>query len=284
MRFAETALAAGAGMGPSGTRIAGMGVEAADLDGSGRPSLFVTNFQSNPNVLFRNLGGLRFLEDSYPSGLGGPSVSRLGFGTAALDADGDGLLDLAVANGHVQRVAREVYGVAYAQDAQLFLSDADKPGTFRDATATAGADFVKPRVGRGLARADFDNDGRPDLALSGVGEPVALLRNRTDNGRGWVSLELVGDGVKSNRNAIGAAVRVEWAGKVRTHFVTGGGSYLSAHDRRVVAGLGDAAKADRVLVRWPSGAEQEYRDLPARTRWRLREGAAAAEPFTPPGR
>lgn len=273
MRFEEVALPAGCALGPGGARIAGMGVEAADLDGSGRPTLFATNFQGSPNVFFRNRGRMRFDDASYQSGLGGPSIAKLGFGTCNLDADLDGNLDLAVANGHVQRVARELYGVPYAQECQLFLGDG--AGKFRDVTATAGADFLRPRVGRGLARADFDNDGRPDLALSGVGEPVALFRNRTANENGWVNLELVGDGKLSNRNAIGAVVEVVWAEKKRTHFVVGGGSYLSASDRRLLLGLGDKAKLDVVTVRWPSGKVQEYRDLPAKTRWRLREGEKA---------
>lgn len=281
MTFAEVGLVSGAALGPGGSRIAGMGVEVADFDGSGRPSLFVTNFQSSPNVLFLNRGRLRFDDLSYPSGLGGPSLSRLGFGTCVLDADLDGTPDLAVANGHVHRVARELYGVPYAQEAQLFLGDG--AGKFRDASLTAGADFLKPRVGRGLARADFDNDGRPDLAMSGVGEPVALFRNRTPTDHGWVSLELVGDSKASNRNAIGAVVTAEWAGRTRTHFIIGGGSYLSASDRRLLLGLGDAAKLDKLTVRWPSGKLQEFKDLPAKTRWLVREGVTVAEPVIPPG-
>lgn len=282
MKFEEVAFRSGAAFGPSGGRIAGMGVEAFDADGCGRPALFVTNYQNAPNVLLRNRGNLRFDERSYGSGLGGPSLDRLAFGACVLDANLDGHADLAVANGHVQRVAQQVFGVPYAQSAQLFLGDG--AGQFRDASDGAGADFVKPRVGRGLARADFDNDGLPDLAMSGVGEAAALLRNRAGNGRGWVGLELIGDGKASNSNAVGATVKVEWAGRVSHHFVVGGGSYLSASDRRLSVGLGDAGKLDRVTVRWPSGKVQEFRDLPARSRWRLREGAPAAEPFAPPAK
>lgn len=278
MAFEEVALPSGCALGPGGARIAGMGVEAADFDGTGRPSLFVTNFQSSPNVLFLNRGKSRFAEASYSSGLGGPSLSRLGFGTCVFDADLDGNLDLAVANGHVHRTARELHGVPYAQDSQLFLGDGT--GKFRDATTTAGADFLKPRVGRGLARADFDNDGLPDLVQSGVGERVALLRNRTETPSNWVGLELIGDGRASNRNAIGATIEVRSAGKTRHHFIVGGGSYLSASDRRVLHGLSDATKVDLVAVRWPSGKIQEFRDLPAKSHWKLREGVPAPEAWT----
>lgn len=276
MRFEEVGLRSGAALEGGGARMAGMGVTAADLDGSGRPSLFVTNYQASPNVLFRNRGRLRFEDTSYPSGLGGPSLARLGFGTCALDADLDGNEDLAAVNGHVQRVAPELFGVPYAQEAQLFLGNG--AGKFRDVSATAGASFRRPRVGRGLACADFDNDGLADLAGSGVGESVALFRNRTTTPNGWVSLELIGDGKASNRNAIGATVKVEYGGTVRHHFVVGGGSYLSASDRRILLGLGGATKVDRVTVRWPSGKEQVFGDLPSRTRWRLREGVATPDP------
>lgn len=271
----ERALLAGCALGPAGDRMSGMCAEAGDMDGSGRPALFVTNFQHQPNVLFRNHGGLRFEEVGLASGLGGPSRSRLGFGAALLDADLDGHLDLAVANGHVYRSAQALDGSAYAQEAQLFLGDGR--GKFRDASRTAGPDFLAPRVGRGVARCDFDGDGRPDLCMSAVGGPVALLHNVTETANGWIGLDLVGDGKASNRSAIGAVVTVESGGQVRTHFVVGGGSYLSASDRRLTIGLGAAAAADRVVVRWPSGRTQEFRELAGGRYWRLRDGRPEAE-------
>lgn len=281
--FKEVALRSGCGLGPNGTRLAGMGVEVGDLNGSGRPSLFVTNFQGVPNAVFLNRGGLLFEDGTTATGLGPASLDRLKFGTALLDADLDGNPDLAVANGHVERGARELLGVPYAQSAQLFVGDGR--GRYRDASSECGPDFVRPRVGRGLARCDFDNDGRPDLAFSGVGEPTALLRNRVDNSHGWVCLELIGDGRASNRNAIGAVVRVEWAGTVRHHYVIGGGSYLSAGDRRLSLGVGPTAtRLDRVAVRWPSGKTQEFRDLPAGGFWRLHEGRPEPERFVPSAR
>jgi hypothetical protein len=272
----ERGALSGCGLGATGDRMSGMCAEAGDVYGSGRPALFVTNFQFQPNALFRNLGGLRFEEAGAAAGLAGPSRSRLGFGACFLDADLDGHLDLAVANGHVYRSAQVIERAPYAQEAQLFLGDG--LGKFRDASRTAGPDFLTPRVGRGLARCDFDNDGRPDLCLSAVGSPVALLRNVTETGNGWIGLDLTGDGKTSNRSAIGAVVTVESGGQRRTHFVGGGGSYLSASDRRLTVGLGAASGADRVVVRWPSGREQEFRGLAGGRYWRLRDGRPDAEP------
>lgn len=271
----ERALLSGCGLGPFGDRMSGMCAEAGDVDGSGRPALFVTNFQHQPNVLFRNHGGL-FEEVGAASGLAGPSRGRLGFGACFLDADLDTHLDLAIANGHVYRSSQVLDRSPYAQEAQLFLGDGR--GKFRDASRTAGPDFLAARVGRGAARCDFDNDGRPDLCLSAVGGPVALLRNVTENANGWIGLDLAGDGKTSNRSAIGAVVTVVSGDTSRTHFVVGGGSYLSASDRRLTVGLGAATGADRVVVRWPSGRAQEFRGLAGGRAWRLRDGRPDAEP------
>ena len=138
-------------------------------------------------------------------------------------------------------------------------------------------DFLETLVGRGVAVGDYDNDGQADLVFSHNGGPLKLLRNETKTGNHWLRLELVGDGKKSNRNAIGARVEIEVAGRKLTRFVTGGGSYLSASDRRVLVGLGIAAKAERVTVIWPSGQKQDFHELDGDTGWRLREGVAKAE-------
>jgi hypothetical protein len=275
-RFAERALFAGCGVGPDGSLIAGMCTAVADVDGSGHPSLFVTGFEKKPNVLFVNQGKLRFAERSMASGLGGPSIPKLAFGAAFFDPDLDRRPDLAVANGHIHRNAEKALGAPYAQEAQLFAGDGR--GKFRDVSAKAGAYFREPHVGRGLAVADFDNDGRPDVAVSHTGGPIALLHNRTETANHWLRLELIGDGVKSNRNAIGARVGVRADKESQTHFVIGGGSYLSASDRRLAVGLGGATFAEKVVVTWPSGRRQEFGGLAGGRGYRLTEGKAEAEP------
>jgi hypothetical protein len=192
-----------------------------------------------------------------------------------LDADLDGRLDVAVANGHIHRTAMELLGIPCAQEAQLFLGVG--PGKFRDVSAQAGPYFHELRIGRGLAGADFDNDGLPDLAFSHNAGSIALLHNRTETKNSWIRLELIGDGVKSNRNAIGARVEISAGSKRQVRFINGGGSYLSANDRRLLIGLGTAERAEKVEVTWPSGGKQEFRDLQGRRGWRLREGKQAAE-------
>ena len=227
------------------------------------------------------------------SGLGAPSRDKLGFGAAFLDADMDGTLDLAVANGHVYRSARELLDVPYAQPLQLFRGRGR--GQFRDESSKAGSAFTQPRVGRGVARADFDRDGRPDLAISAVGGPVALLRNMAAPASPWMGLELVGDGRLVNRNAVGAEVHLRWqadsgpkaaaTSSFPTHFVVGGGSYLSAHDRRLIIGLGSGPGADgeiaperrvQVEVVWPGGARRIFAGLQPNRYWRLEQGSGEA--------
>jgi hypothetical protein len=284
-KFVDKALLSGCGLAGTGNYIAGMGVDAGDLDGSGRPSLFITNFQNNPNIFFRNHGNLRFADWSYPSGLGGPSVPRLGFGTVFFDADLDGNLDIAVANGHVDREAMGKFGIPMAQEAQLFRGDGT--GHFQDISGQSGEYFRELRVGRGLAYADFDNDGRPDLVFSHNPGPVALLHNETETTNAWLRLELIGSAEpgrvsagRSNRNAIGARVEIEAGGKRQTRFIIGGGSYLSANERRLLIGLGAADKADRVTVFWPSGMKQEFTNMAARRWWRIYEGKDQPELVT----
>jgi hypothetical protein len=256
-----------------------MGVEAGDVDGSGRPSLFVTNFQNEPNLLYRNRGGLAFDDWCVQSGLGLTSINRLGFGTVFIDADLDGHLDVAIANGHIDRTAEEVYHAPFAQEAQLYLGNGR--GRFREVSAQAGEYFRQRYVGRGLACADYDNDGRADLAFSHNGGPVALLHNRTATANGWLGLELVGDGQKSPRNAVGTRVVIECDGSRQVRFLNGGGSYLSASDRRLLVGLGAADRARRVTVWWPSGRQQAFAEVPGRRWWRLHEGRDQPEPVLP---
>jgi hypothetical protein len=277
-RFEEKAMLSGCALDSTSLPLAGMGVDAGDLDGSGWPSLFVTSFQQRPSMLYRNRGGLRFEDASYSSGLGAASLSRLKFGTVFFDADLDGNLDVAVANGHVKPNSFELGGHPTKQEGQLFLGDGH--GHFQEVSHEAGAYFNEAYVGRGVCWADYDNDGKPDLAFSHVGGPVALLRNETQTNNHWLKLELIGDGKKSNRNAIGTRVEIVCGDRKLTRFINGGGSYLSANDRRILAGLGSAKQADKVMVTWPSGRKEEFHNLDSGRWYRLNEGNATPENVT----
>jgi hypothetical protein len=279
-KFEELAQFAGCAYDAGGVVMAGMGVAAGDVYRNGRPALFVTNYQNLPNILFVNRGDGSFRDESQASGLGGPSLSRLGFGAAFLDADLDGLLDVAVANGHVQRPAQQLYGVSYPQQAQLFIGKG--LGKFEDVSDKAGGYFRERFVGRGLAVADFNGDGKPDLVFGNNAGPYKLLRNATPTDNRGLTLELIGDARKSNRNAIGAKVVVDVGGRKQTSWVLGGGSYLSASDRSLTLGLGTADRADRVTVRWPSGQVQEFLNVGA-GRWQIIEGTTALQQIRPSG-
>ena len=280
-KFADGGLLSGAGLDMNGRFMAGMGIAVGDYDGTGRPSLVVSNYQDEPTMVFRNQGKMAFKEWSHASGIGPATRKRLGFGIDQLDADLDGNLDIAAANGHVYRNAQAIYGYPQGQEAQLFLGDGQC--RFRDVSDTAGSYFREKLIGRGLAVADYNNDGLPDLAFSHNSGPLKLLRNATPTANRWVRLDLVGNGTTSNRNAVGARVEVEAGGRTLVRFVHGGGTYLSASDRRIVVGLGTADAVPRVTVVWPDGQREVFRDLAVGRGWRLTQGKAAEAAPSPPG-
>ena len=229
-RFKDVGAIRGTTLMPNGRFMAGMGVAVGDIDGSGRPSILVANYQDEPTMVFRNRGGMVFREWSHPSGLGPATLKTLGFGIELFDADLDGNLDVAIANGHVVRNSQALFKAPYEQPAQMLTGDGQ--GRFVDVSESSGTYFRENHVGRGLAVGDFDNDGRPDLAFANNSGPARLLQNQTETANHWLRLELVGDGKNCNRNAIGSRIEIEVGGQKLVHFVTGGGSYLSASDRR----------------------------------------------------
>jgi YD repeat-containing protein len=271
MRFEEIAHDAGVAGNASGTYQAGMGVAAGDLDGDGLIDLAVTNFYGESTTYFRNLGQGVFIDATAASGLAVASRRLLGFGVAFLDANDDGHLDLASANGHVNDL-RPNY--PYRMPAQLLVGGPD--GRLTDVSDVAGAPWRVPRIGRGLVVGDLDNDGRQDLLIQAHNQPLAYVHNRTEGGR---SLTLRLEGRGPNRDAIGARVAVVARGRHLVAWRTGGGSYQSTSDPRLHFGLGDAPGVEYAEVTWPSGHVRRYSGLNAGTGYLLREGLSEPEPL-----
>ncbi|MDZ4802883.1 MAG: CRTAC1 family protein [Bryobacteraceae bacterium] len=255
-KFEEVGVAAGVAFSDDGKARAGMGVDAADLDDSGLPTLMVTNFQNEMLGLYRASGGGAFSDIAARSEVGRVTRRSLGFGCFFFDVELDGALELLVVNGHIDDTIR---GTEYAQSPHLFLNRA---GKLRDVAAEIGAEFARPKVGRGAAFGDFDNDGDLDVLVTSNGGGASLYRNDVGTGNRSLRLRLVG--TKSNRDGIGATVRIEYGGRRRgSRTVKSGGSYLSQSELPVTFGLGRAARADRVVVQWPSGRVEEQRNVDA---------------------
>jgi enediyne biosynthesis protein E4 len=270
--FKDAAVEAGLAFSSEGKARAGMGVDAADFENDGMPGIAITNFDNEMIGLYRANG--RGFEDIAPqSGVGMASRNSLGFGCAFLDVNLDGWLDLAVANGHIDETVRNIRGnVGYAQPPQLFLNSGR--GVFRDVASEAGGAFDQPKVGRGLAFADFDRDGDLDLLLTTNNGPAYLYRNDQRAGNHSIRFRLVG--TKSNRDAIGSTVRVFSGGVTQSRVVKGGSSYLSQSELPVTFGLEKRDRIEKVVIDWPSGRTEEYKNIAAGRCYECTEGRGIA--------
>jgi enediyne biosynthesis protein E4 len=259
-KFKDVAVEAGLAFSAEGKARAGMGVDIGDFDNSGKPGIAITNFDNEMIGLYRAVRPGVYDDISVAAGIGLPSRNTLGFGCGFLDADLDGALDLAVANGHIDETVRNIHGnVGYAQPPQFFLNQGN--GQFRDAAAEAGGGFAQPKVGRGLAYGDFDRDGDLDMLLTTNNGPAFLYRNDQLAGNRSIRFRLVG--TKSNRDAIGATVRIFYDGQSQSRMIRGGSSYLSQSELPATFGLGKRDKIDRASIEWPSGRTEEFKDLTA---------------------
>jgi hypothetical protein len=273
-RFQDVTETSGAGYGPDGSTRAGMGVDAEDVNGDGLPDLLVTNFWNEAVALFTNLGAGLFQDRTRTSGLFHDSVLWVGWGCTLSDFDNDGWPDCFVANGHIDDNLEKLgHDTPYAEPALLHRNI---NGTRLElATRQAGSYFDIDHVGRGLAYGDIDNDGDIDLVVNHKDSAPALLRNDSRTPHHWIRLCL--EGVRSNRDAVGARVEVEAGGQTIFRQRKGGASFASAHDPRLLIGLGAANVASRVTIRWPSGQVDQCSNLPAETSFSVREGAGRVE-------
>jgi enediyne biosynthesis protein E4 len=266
--FEDLSLASGAAYGPNGLPEGGMGVDAADADGDGRPDIVVTNFSLETNALYKNLGGGSFTDARFVSGLAEPSLLFVAFGVAFADLDSDGDLDVVVANGHVLEHPELARGASpRKQRNQLFENLGN--GRFREVT-DGGLDAV--RVSRGLAVADLDGDGDLDVAIANCDDVAEVYENLAPQGE-WLAIDLAGR--KSDRFGIGAKVEVEAGGRRQMREARTASSYLSQNELTLRVGLGTPAtpatpatpvtpvNIDRLTVRWPRGKVQVFEGLPA---------------------
>jgi enediyne biosynthesis protein E4 len=269
--FKDVALEAGVALSDDGKARAGMGIDAGALDNSGRESVAITNFEGEMVGLYAPQERGHYQDRAMRAGIGIPSRNLLGFGCAFADFDLDGALDLVIANGHIDDTVRNIRGnVGHAQPPLLFLNDGR--GAFRDVAAAAGGGFAQPRVGRGLACGDFDGDGDVDLLMTANNGPAVLFRNDQSAGNRSVRFRLVG--TKSNRDGIGATVRVFYGGTSQSRPVKSGSSYLSQSELPVTFGVGKRDRLERVVVTWPSGATQEMKDVATGRTYECVEGRA----------
>lgn len=256
--FSNTALLAGAALGASGERKANMGVDAGDFDADGDEDLFVTELISQGSSLWVNDGTGTFEEQSARLGIRGPSLPYTGFGAAWIDVDNDGWLDLLAVNGdvnqNVKTLARPGDPFPLGQRRQLFRNTG---GRFEDVSNRAGSMFAQAEVGRGAAFGDIDNDGDTDVLVANGAGAVRLLINGIGSRQHWLGLRLVSTGAP--RDAVGARVELRRSsGPALVRRARADGSYASANDPRVLAGLGTSTEKPRVRVTWPDGTSEEW--------------------------
>ncbi len=273
----DDAYLAGNAVNVDGAMEAGMGVDAADYNHSGAEDIFITHMRRETNTLYRNDGQGWFRDATAAAGLGSPSLPYTGFGTAWLDIDNDGWLDLVVANGAV--VVEENLVAAgdefpYHQINQLFVNRAGE--RFEEATARGGAAFEASHVTRGLAVGDLVGNGRVDVVLANINGPARVLENRAGRHHHWLGLRLT-DAEKRRDLTQSVVWRVDGDGREIRRRSRSDGSYASANDPRVVFGLADDDSAQSVRVRWPDGTMERFDGLDADRYHTLAQGSGESE-------
>ncbi len=267
--FHEVGYVAGVAVSADGLPEAGMGTDAADITGNGRMDLVVTHLDSQLARLYRNMGDGTFDDATLQSQLGYATFHMSGFGARFMDYDNDGARDVFMANGHVlDNIERYNSAVQYAEPKLMFRNLGK--GIFRNVSDQLGADFLLPRVSRGAAVGDFDNDGDLDILVNNNGEAPQLLRNDGGNANHWLQIFLIG--TKSNRDGVGARIKLVAGDLVLYDQRKGGMSYQSAQDPRLHFGLGDHQIVDSLHVLWPSGAATTLLNLKADQIITVKEG------------
>jgi hypothetical protein len=270
--FTEKGVSAGVAYSEDGIARAGMGVDAADYDRSGYPSVIITNFSNQMVSLYHNERNGLFVDEAPQSEVGHATLLTLGFGCFFFDYDLDGWPDIFIADGHIEDAVEHVQQrVHYAEPPHLFRNLGN--GKFEDVTSSAGATFAAPRVGRGAAYGDINNDGALDLLVSTNAGPALLFRN---TGATNHSLRVKLVGTKSNRDGIGSVVKVTAGNDVQSKTLCSGSSYLSSSELMLTFGLASHAQADAIEVRWPSGQVDHLANVAAGQIITIKEGQGLA--------
>jgi enediyne biosynthesis protein E4 len=278
--FEEKGVSAGIAFSEDGVARAGMGVDAADYDRSGRPSLIITNFANQMISLYHNEGNGLFVDEAPRSDVGRATLVTLGFGCFFFDYDNDGWPDIFVADGHIENeIERVQKRVSYAEPPHLFRNLG--AGKFQEVTESMGSAFAAPKVARGAAYADIDNDGFLDVLVTTNGGRPYLFHNE---GGGNHSLRVKLVGTKSNRDGIGSVVRVKSGKDEQWQMLRSGSSYLSQSELVLTFGLGTGSKADSVEVQWPSGQVDKLSNISAGQTVTIQEskGVMTSRPYTKP--
>ena len=267
--FREIGYSAGVAVGIDGQFEAGMGTDAADTTGSGRLDLIVAHLDQQLARLYQNVGEGYFEDATFRSRISYATFHLSGFGTRFVDYDNDGARDLFIANGHVlDNIQRYHADTTYAEPKLMFRNTGH--GIFQNVSEQLGSDFQLPRVSRGAAIADFDNDGDLDILVSNNGQPPQLLRNDGGNSNHWLQIFLIG--TRSNRDAVGARVKVTAGDLVLYDERKGGMSYQSAQDPRLHFGLGQRRTVEEVEIKWPSGELTKLTNLKSDQILAIKEG------------
>jgi hypothetical protein len=276
LRLKEVGLDAGAACDERGLPNGSMGLDAGDYNRSGRPALFVTNYENELDALYRNdcvRDKVLFQYSTQAAGIGVLGTRSVGWGTGFVDVENRGWEDLVIINGHILQ-----HPPPRSPLRQMPALLRNVGGKFQVITPQGGPYFQTPHRGRGVAPGDLDNDGRTDLVISHVGEPVAVLRNVAQNDNRWLGVELVG---KGKRDVVGARLTLEVGDQKLTKFAKGGGSYASSPDRRHLFGLGTQGEVGALTVSWPRGQAQTWKGLAPGRSWRLTEGEHMPEEIKP---
>jgi hypothetical protein len=279
--FTEMGAKTGLALGESYAARGGMGIDAADIDQTGRESIVIGYYADQVMGLYHNQGQGFFIDKATPAGLAAAGTKFVVFGCVFPDVDNDGWPDIMTVNGHVlDDIERRRRDLTYAQRPLLFLNRAMQQGVgFREIGSKSGKAMSNPVVGRGLAYADYDLDGDVDVVITANGGPAHLLRNNGGNKNNVLRITL--RGTKSNRDGIGAHVEIKAGKSTLSRTVRSGSSYLSQSELPLAVGIGDAKVIQQVVVRWPSGERTIVRNIPANRMITIDEakGVLSTTPF-----